>query len=315
MRAHSNAGLTWLLLCILGIAVTGSCMLFGVAADAASATPTPPAPGTAQPECLLESLHPYPSFINQTWTISNSAASSAKVRLHFARLETEASYDVLILRDGLGQEVARYSGDFPSGFWTDPLAGEVVRAQLVTDGSRTGWGFCIDRLETVESTPAVSTAASTATSTSTVAPTPVPDVRLRIEPARSDVAQGMIFWVDVVLATGDEPVDSVDTTMTFDPTLLQVVDDLGNPAATIVGGTALPVPLVNRVDNEAGKIAYGAGRKLGDSSPAGDLLIASIRFRALAQTLAPDGTRLRFGGASQAYPKDNRSSAPCRTAR
>jgi len=294
MITRRNVGFTWILLCALGIAVTALLML----ALPAGAAPAAPTPG-----CMVESPHPYPAFINQTWTIANPSAGAQYMRLHFSRLETERAYDVVIIRDGWGYEVQRYSGDFPDGLWTDPIAGSAATVQLVTDGSRSGWGFCVDHVESVDSALAAASATrnATATSTATSAPQSTSNVWLRFAPARSEVALGMIFQVDVLLASGSQPIDSVDATITFDPAFLQVVDARGNPATTMSAGAALPMPLINRVDNEAGKIAFGAVRRLGDASPAGDLLLGTIRFRALAQTLSPDGTTLAFGEISQAY--------------
>jgi len=130
------------------------------------------------------------------------------------------------------------------------------------------------------------------------APNPV---RLYFNPASSQVVYGAQFRVDIMLSTADRPVDSVDTLINFDPAILQVVDNLGNPAGQITAGTDLPLVLVNRVDNRAGQILYGAGRRLGDRPPAGTMRLATIRFRAVSQTVNPAGTPLIFNPPTQVY--------------
>ena len=127
------------------------------------------------------------------------------------------------------------------------------------------------------------------------------DVILRFDPADTQVAQGMRFRVDMLLSSGAQPVDSVDAVIRFDPAILQVVDEQGNPSTTIEIGDAPLLPLANSVDNAAGTITFGAVRPLGDSPPAGDLHLATIRFIANAQTLSPTGTPLVFDGTSEAY--------------
>lgn len=127
------------------------------------------------------------------------------------------------------------------------------------------------------------------------------DVWLHFNPPRSEVAQGTTFRVEVLLSTGNQPVDSAEVLITFDPNILEVVNIQGNPAAEIIPGDALSLLLANHVDNTAGRIVYSASRRFGDPAPAGDLVLATIRFRADAQTLSPSGTLLAFENSCQAY--------------
>jgi len=251
------------------------------AALAAVSDPLPTPTPTSTPSCLVESPHPYGNYINQTWTVINPDAGAAHTRVHFFRLETEAGYDFVILRDGTGTEFYRYDGSYQNGLWSESIPGNTVQVQLVSDAAVTAWGFCLDVVETVE--------------------TPASDVLLHFSPQQSQVAQGMTFRVDMMLSTETQPIDSIDTVITFDPSILQVVDDQGNPTDEIMLGDALPLPLANDVDNAAGRITFGAGRGLGDDPPAGDLHLATIRFRANAQTLSPSGTPLIFDNSCEAY--------------
>jgi len=71
-------------------------------------------------------------------------ASSTQV--HLARLETEAGYDYVTIRDGGGnfiQQVQRH----PDGCWSALVPGRIVQVQLTSDNSSTtGWGFCVDQI-------------------------------------------------------------------------------------------------------------------------------------------------------------------------
>ena len=107
-------------------------------------------------------------------------------------------------------------------------------------------------------------------------------VNVRVEPSVSRAISGQLFTVNIALQAGSQPLDSVDAYLSFDPAHLRVVDASGGEAAGIVPGSALPLVLQNRVDNGQGQIAFSAGRAFGSTLPSGDLLLATIRFRALA---------------------------------
>jgi len=126
-------------------------------------------------------------------------------------------------------------------------------------------------------------------------------VTLSFHPAHSDVALNSTFRVDVMLNSGAQPIDSVDTFIAFDPRIVQVVDIYGKPANQVTAGVDLPLVLQNSVNNTTGRIAYGAGRRLGDKAPAGVFRLATIRFRAVSQTVAAGGMPLVFDAASQVY--------------
>ena len=118
-------------------------------------TPTQPLPATATPTepstgCLAESAHPYANDTDQTWTLTNPDTRAQASRIHFSRLETEASYDVVIVRDGAGQEVQRFDGSHPGGIWTVAVPGRTIQVQLVSDFSITEWGFCVDQIQTAQ---------------------------------------------------------------------------------------------------------------------------------------------------------------------
>ncbi|MBI2886363.1 MAG: hypothetical protein HYY02_04050, partial [Chloroflexi bacterium] len=106
-------------------------------------------------------------------------------------------------------------------------------------------------------------------------------VTLRLLPQFDRAEAGQVFSVGVVARTGDQPVDAVDLLLRFNAAILQLVDEEGNPVEMVAAGNALPVVLRNRADSEAGWVAFSAGRDPAAPAPAGDLAVATLRFRAL----------------------------------
>ena len=101
-----------------------------------------------------------------------------------------------------------------------------------------------------------------------------------------------IFTVDVVIEAGDQSVDGAEAHIDFDPAYLTVVDSEGNPTDSIIGGSALPTPIQNSVDNGQGKIDYAAGILSGEP-PTGTFTLATVRFKTKAHT-STAGTPLSF---------------------
>jgi len=111
----------------------------------ATLTPSPTTPPTG---CLVESPHPYPNDYDNTWTITNPDTNATASRIHFSRLETEADFDYVIIKDNDDNEIQQIDGLYPSGLWSDEVPGRVVKVQLVTDESVREWGFCLDQITT-----------------------------------------------------------------------------------------------------------------------------------------------------------------------
>ena len=99
--------------------------------------------------CLVESAHPYANSFDFTWTVTNPQVNMSYSRVHFSRLETEAGYDKVYVMDNYGSVVQTISGSYPTGLWSDPVPGRVVKVRLTSDGSVTGWGFCVDTITSV----------------------------------------------------------------------------------------------------------------------------------------------------------------------
>ncbi len=127
------------------------------------------------------------------------------------------------------------------------------------------------------------------------------ETTLRLEPASSAVAQDTVFRVNVVLSSQFLPVESAHVILHFDPAVLQVVDASGQPANTIIPGEALPILVRAQADNAAGMVLFDALASYSQPAPRGDIILFTVRFRAVAQTLTPDGTRISFDPMSQAF--------------
>jgi hypothetical protein len=140
-------------------------------------TPTPSASPTATQtlgptDCLIESVHPYPSDYDNTWTLLNPDFMASTTRLHFSRLETEGSADWVIIRDGNRVEIQRLSGNYAGGVWTNEVPGRVVLVQLISNPSVVGWGFCVDEISSGAATPTMPVKTLTPGATATTIPSP-----------------------------------------------------------------------------------------------------------------------------------------------
>lgn len=137
----------------------------------------------------------------------------------------------------------------------------------------------------------------------TVTPASSGPVQLYLNPASATVATGETFTLDVMVNTDAQPINNVELYISFDPAKLQVVDLAGNPASTVIADlAALNIELLNSADNSAGLIRYDAGRLTG-APPTGVFRVASIPFKALAESAnatvsyLPD-TDVFYNGAS-----------------
>ncbi|MBL7119282.1 MAG: hypothetical protein ISS53_01205 [Dehalococcoidia bacterium] len=98
----------------------------------------------------IESPHPYPNYYNNTWTVSPAgipeASGAASIRVHFTYIRTESYYDHLYVKDGAGNTLNDYSGNYTDA-WSNWVTGDELRIQLVTDYSVVSDGFIVDRVE------------------------------------------------------------------------------------------------------------------------------------------------------------------------
>ena len=158
--------------------------------------------GGGNASCLIQSPHPYANDYDHTWTLTNPDGNAAATRVHFRRLETEEGYDFVYVQDGSNRQVSRFTGDYSSGVWSDPVPGRTVKVQLTSDYSVTAWGFCIDRIETVSG-------GQPPAAPSNLRATPLDGSHIRLEwNDNSDNESGFKIY------DGDSLVASVDTNVT-----------------------------------------------------------------------------------------------------
>lgn len=113
------------------------------------------------------------------------------------------------------------------------------------------------------------------------------NAQLAMGPQTKTVKVGDSFSADVILDTGNKPVDGVDIyALHYDPTILNVVDDIPAQKGTqITPGTIMSLTAANTVDEKTGSIKYGAVSE-GGGSFSGKGVLATIHFKAVATGIA-----------------------------
>lgn len=97
-------------------------------------------------EHAVESKHPYDSRSDQTFTINQPGAKF--VRVIFEKVDTEASYDKVLIKNGAGDVVSEVSGTY-TGLTSDYVTGETLTLQLKSDDNVNSYGFKISRIQVV----------------------------------------------------------------------------------------------------------------------------------------------------------------------
>jgi len=117
----------------------------GVKAGCTPGVPPPP-PCLSDPDAEIpfESPHPYGNNGDCTWTYDNG---SPNFRFHFSLLDTEEDFDFVIVSDGNGQELIRYTGLFRRGATSPCITTQTGSVRLLTDSSVTAQGFTVDAVE------------------------------------------------------------------------------------------------------------------------------------------------------------------------
>jgi hypothetical protein len=129
-------------------------------------------------------------------------------------------------------------------------------------------------------------------------------VTMVVDPASRNAAVGEIFTLDLKIQAGSQLVDAADAYLSFDRTKLRVVDPAGNETNSIIPGTALGLILQNTADNATGRVTFSAGRQFGSPAPSGSFTLATIRFKAMAET-GGGGTPIAFLTGTGVYYQGN----------
>lgn len=105
-----------------------------------------------------------------------------------------------------------------------------------------------------------------------------PSVSLDIAPALSWHRGNAPFEVNIVARTGEQPIDRCDVYLMYDPALLRIVDEAGQPAMEIEPGPDFEQVDINEVNAVEGRIHFAAHTATARS---GSLVLATIRFQPL----------------------------------
>jgi bacillolysin len=123
-------------------AVSAAWAAVGLHSGCTPATPPPP-PCVGDPDAQIpfESPHPYGNNGDCTWTYDNG---SAGFKFHFSLLDTEKNFDYVIVYDGNGTELIRYTGLDRNGATSPCITTQTGSVRLLTDPAVTAQGFIVD---------------------------------------------------------------------------------------------------------------------------------------------------------------------------
>ncbi|HEU4947856.1 MAG TPA: M4 family metallopeptidase [Kribbella sp.] len=103
--------------------------------------PPPPCVGDPDAQIPFESPHPYGNNGDCTWTYNNGTGGFA---FHFSLLDTEKDFDYVIVTDGNGTELARYTGLYRRGATSPCITTPTGSVRLTSDGGVVAQGFIVD---------------------------------------------------------------------------------------------------------------------------------------------------------------------------
>jgi hypothetical protein len=103
-----------------------------------------------QASYVVASAHNYANSYTNTWTKTVTGATS--IRVHFTRIELEATYDKITILNSAGTTIQTFgataaTSTYTSGVWSSWVTGTTLKIKLATDSSVTKWGFATDLVE------------------------------------------------------------------------------------------------------------------------------------------------------------------------
>jgi hypothetical protein len=100
---------------------------------------------------VIASAHNYANSYTYTWP-AKTVTGATQIRVHFTRIELEATYDKLYILNSAGTTIQTFgatsaTSTYASGVWSSWVTGTTLKVKLVTDSSVTKWGFATDLIE------------------------------------------------------------------------------------------------------------------------------------------------------------------------
>jgi hypothetical protein len=123
-------------------------------ANGANTTSAPVAKATAravQASYVIASAHNYANSYTYTWP-AKTVTGATQIRVHFTRLEVEATYDKVYILNSAGTTIQTFgltaaTSTYSTGVWSNWVTGTTLKVKLTTDSSVTKWGFATDLIE------------------------------------------------------------------------------------------------------------------------------------------------------------------------
>jgi hypothetical protein len=100
---------------------------------------------------VIASAHNYANSYTYTWP-AKTVTGATQIRVHFTRLEVEATYDKVFILNSAGTTIQTFglttaTSTYASGVWSSWVTGDTLKVKLTTDSSVQKWGFATDLIE------------------------------------------------------------------------------------------------------------------------------------------------------------------------
>jgi hypothetical protein len=137
-----------------------SLMVMAIIAALPQVANAAPTPVVEQPDAVVRatqasyviaSAHNYANSYTYTWP-AKTVSGATKIRVHFTRLEVEATYDKVFILNSAGTTIQTFglttaTSTYATGVWSDWVTGDTLKVKLTTDSSVQKWGFATDLVE------------------------------------------------------------------------------------------------------------------------------------------------------------------------
>jgi hypothetical protein len=116
-----------------------------------TATPQRATARATQASYVIASAHNYANSYTYTWP-AKTVTGATQIRVHFTRLEVEATYDKVYILNSAGTTIQTFgltsaTSTYSTGVWSSWVTGDTLKVKLTTDSSVTKWGFATDLIE------------------------------------------------------------------------------------------------------------------------------------------------------------------------